>query len=91
MLQKKYLLLSLALIIFILNIQHFSKKNKFRITLLTDGIINKILLGFLLCVILFENFLLGMLFMLLLLILDIENQNKKENIEGFSDYYKNIC
>ena len=91
MLQKNYLLLSLVLIIFILNIQNLSKKNKFRITLLIDGFINKVLLGCMLCVILFEDFLLGMLFMLFILLLHIENQKKKENIEGFSDYYKNIC
>lgn len=91
MLQKRCLLLSLVLIIFILNIQNLSKKNKFRITLLVDGIINKILLGILLCIILFENFLLGMLFMLLLLLLHMENQKKTENIEGFTDYYKNVC
>ena len=89
--QKIYLVLSLLLIFFILNIQYLSKKNKFRITLLIDGIINKCLLGFLLCIIIFEDFLLGMLFMLFLLILHLENQKKKENIEGFSDYYKNIC
>ena len=90
MLQKNYLLFSLILIIFILNIHNLSRKNKFRITLLVDGIINKVLLGILLCIILFENFLLGLLFMIFLLLLNMENQ-KKENIEGFSDYFKNIC
>jgi hypothetical protein len=90
MLQKNYLLFSLILIIFILNIHNLSRKNKFRITLLVDGIINKVLLGILLCIILFENFLLGILFMIFLLLLNMENQ-KKENIEGFSDYFKNIC
>jgi hypothetical protein len=90
MLQKNYLLFSLILIIFILNIHNLNKKNKFRITLLVDGIINKVLLGILLCIILFENFLLGILFMIFLLLLNMENQ-KKENIEGFSDFFKNIC
>ena len=90
MLQKNYLLFSLILIIFILNIHNLSRKNKFRITLLVDGIINKVLLGILLCIILFENFLLGILFMIFLLLLNMENQ-KKENIEGFSDYFTNIC
>ena len=90
MLQKNCLLFSLILIIFILNIHNLSRKNKFRITLLVDGIINKVLLGILLCIILFENFLLGILFMIFLLLLNMENQ-KKENIEGFSDYFKNIC
>ena len=68
MLQKNYLLFSLILIIFILNIHNLSRKNKFRITLLVDGIINKVLLGILLCIILFENFLLGILFMIFIII-----------------------
>ena len=91
MFQKIYYIISILLILVIINVRHLTNKNKFRITLLVDGILNKILLGFLLCVILFENFLLGILFMILLLILQMENINNKQNIEGFEDYYKNIC
>lgn len=89
--QKLFIISCILLIILIINIEKLTKKNKFRITLLIDGILNKILLGILLCVILLENFLLGILFMILLLVLQIENQNNKYNIEGFEDYYKNIC
>ena len=87
MISNLYLILSIILIILASNIHLFRNKDKFRITLLVDGIINKILLGFLLLVILFENYLLGLLFMIVLLILQIENKN---SMEGFSDYYKNI-
>ena len=79
------------IILVIANINKLTNKNKFRITLLVDGILNKILLGLLLCITLFENFLLGVLFMILLLILQMENMKNKENIEGFEDYYKNVC
>ena len=91
MFQKIYYIVSILLILVIVNVRHLTNKNKFRITLLIDGILNKILLGFLLCVILFEDFLLGMLFMILLLILQMENLSNKQNIEGFEDYYKNVC
>tara|TARA_B100000282_G_C31574299_1_gene418095 strand:- start:222 stop:497 length:276 start_codon:yes stop_codon:yes gene_type:complete len=91
MFQKIYYIVSILLILVIVNVRHLTNKNKFRITLLVDGILNKILLGLLLCVILFEDFLLGMLFMILLLILQMENLSNKQNIEGFEDYYKNVC
>ena len=91
MFQKIYYIVSILLILVIVNVRHLTNKNKFRITLLIDGILNKILLGLLLCVILFEDFLLGMLFMILLLILQMENLSNKQNIEGFEDYYKNVC
>jgi len=84
-----YYVTCILLILVIVNVKNLNNKNKFRITLLIDGILNKILLGFLLCIILFENFLLGVLFMLLLLTLQMENQNNKNNIEGFQAYYHN--
>ena len=86
-----YIFLSIILILLISNIHLIRKKDKFRINLLIDGVVNKILLGFLLLIFLFENFLVGMLFMVLLLILQSENIKKTEKIEGFYDYYKNIC
>ena len=86
-----YIFLSIILILLISNVHLIRKKDKFRINLLIDGVVNKILLGFLLLIFLFENFLLGMLFMVLLLILQSENTKKTENIEGFYDYFKNVC
>ena len=82
-----YYVTCILLILVIVNVKNLNNKNKFRITLLIDGILNKILLGFLLCIILFENFLLGVLFMLLLLTLQMENQNNKNYIESFQTYY----
>ena len=86
-----YIFLSVILILLISNIHLLRKKDKFRVNLLIDGVVNKILLGFLLLIILFENLLLGVLFMVLLLVLQSENTKKSEKIEGFYDYYKNIC
>ena len=83
--------MSVILILLISNIHLIRKKDKFRINLLIDGVLNKILLGLLLLIVLFENFLLGMLFMVLLVILQSENIKQSEKIEGFYDYYKNIC
>lgn len=92
MLNPKFIiLLCLVLIILIVNIPNLRKKDKFRINLLVDGILNKMILGLLLLIILFENFILGMLFMLLLLGLHLENSKKSETFEGFTDYYKNMC
>ena len=86
-----YIFLSIILILLISNIHLLRKKDKFRVNLLIDGVVNKILLGFLLLIILFENLLLGVLFMVLLLVLQSENTKKSEKLEGFYDYYKNIC
>ena len=86
-----YILLSVILILLISNIHLFRKKDKFRLNLLIDGVVNKILIGFLMLIIIFENFLLGVLFMILILVVQSENVKKQENIEGFNDYYKNIC
>ena len=86
-----YIFLSVILILLISNIHLLRKKDKFRVNLLIDGVVNKILLGFLLLIILFENLLLGVLFMVLLLVLQSENTKKSEKLEGFYDYYKNIC
>ena len=86
-----YIFLSIILILLISNIHLLRKKDKFRVNLLIDGVVNKILLGFLLLIILFENLLLGVLFMVLLLVLQSENTKKSEQIDGFYDYYKNTC
>ena len=86
-----YIFLSIILILLISNIHLIRKKDKFRINLLIDGVVNKVLLGFLLLILLFENFLLGILFMILLLMLQSETTKNSEKIEGFYDYYKNIC
>jgi hypothetical protein len=86
-----YIIVCFVLVIIISTVHNFRKKDKFRINLLIDGVLNKILLGFLLLIIIFENFLIGLLFMVLLLVLQSENIKKHENIEGFNDYYKNIC
>tara|TARA_Y100001970_G_C13518862_1_gene501969 strand:- start:233 stop:505 length:273 start_codon:yes stop_codon:yes gene_type:complete len=86
-----YIFLSIILILLISNIHLLRKKDKFRVNLLIDGVVNKILLGFLLLIVLFENLLVGVLFMVLLLVLQSENIKQSEKIEGFYDYYKNIC
>lgn len=86
-----YIILAVVLILVSSNIHLIRKKDKFRLNLLIDGVVNKILIGFLLLIILFENLLLGILFMILILIVQSENIKKQENIEGFNDYYKNIC
>jgi len=86
-----YILLAIILILLSSNIHLIRKKDKFRLNLLIDGVVNKILIGFLLLIILFENILLGILFMILILVVQSENVKNYENIEGFNDYYKNIC
>ena len=83
-----YNVLYIITILLIINIPMLRNKDKFRLNLLFDGVLNKILLGILLCIILFDNFMLGLLFMLLLLIINLEIKNTSKNIEGFSDYFK---
>lgn len=83
-----YNVLYIITILLIINIPMLRNKDKFRLNLLFDGVINKILLGVLLCILLFDNFMLGLLFMLLLLIINLEIKNTSKNIEGFSDYFK---
>ena len=44
MLRNIYFILSILIILIIVNVKNLSNKNKFRINLLVDGVINKILL-----------------------------------------------
>ena len=82
-----FLCASIILILFISNLHILKNKNKFRLTILTDGILNKILLGFLLLLILFEHFLAGLLFMIFILVVQIQQKNNTHKLEGFSNYF----
>jgi hypothetical protein len=82
-----FIIISIILILVISNLHNIKKKNKFRLTILTDGFINKILLGFFLLIILFEHFSLGLLFMILLLSIQIDQINNEDNLEAFNNYF----
>jgi hypothetical protein len=79
-------ILTIILILLISMINKISNKNKFRLKLVTDGILNKILIIGLIFILFADNFLLGMLSIILLhTIMTFDINDIKE---GFQCYCK---
>jgi len=79
-----YLCVSLLVIVAIAIVPNLNKKNKFRLSLVLDGTINKFLILLLLLFLILENVMLGVLVMILFFV----SINYKDNtIEGFRNYY----
>ena len=66
-----------------------SNKNKFKVKMLFDGILNKIIVLLIVVVSMIENFQIGILLMLGVFTVYVQqNSHKPKLIEGFSDYFK---
>lgn len=78
----------LILVLSIICIPHLNDKNKFRLNLATDGLLNKlVILSFILFVML-ENYVLGLLSVLLYFTILIEIKKGSQTMEGFINYFK---
>lgn len=77
-----YRLLSIIVVILIVLYPYINDKNKFRMTLITNGNLNKFIIFLLLLFIILENYLLGILLMILYFIIETE-----KTFEGFIDYF----
>jgi hypothetical protein len=73
----------LVLILIIILIPHLNNKNKFRLSLLINGKLNTLFIFLFLLFIILENYLIGILLLLLYFVIDIE---KNDTIEGFTNY-----
>ena len=73
----------LVLILIIILIPYLNKKNKFRLSLLINGKLNTMFIFLFLLFIILENYLIGILLLLLYFVIDIE---KNDTIEGFTNY-----
>ena len=66
-----------------------SNKSKFKVKMLFDGILNKIIVLLIVVVAMIENFQIGILLMFGVFTVYVQqNSHKPKLIEGFSDYFK---
>lgn len=86
--KKLFLILFVLIVIILCSYDSISNKNKFRLNLLFDGFINKLILILIIVVVMMESIQLGIILMFtfftILLSLNMDNKNI---IEGFTDYY----
>lgn len=77
------------IVVFICVYDAMSKKNKFRVALLFDGLFNKLILLAIIAVVFMEDFRLGVILLLAFFVINLRlNENKNnELIEGFEDYF----
>ena len=83
------LMLSIVILFLIIIIESISNKNKFRLKLLLDGNINRILLFSFMLFIVMENYQLGILLLLLYFLVILSIENNKNIYEGFLEYFSN--
>ena len=77
----------LVLIILILS-SILDEKNKFRLNLFTDGLLNKLVILSIIFFVLIENYVIGILCYILYFIILIETQKGNQTMEGFINYFK---
>lgn len=77
------------IVVFICVYDAMSKKNKFRVALLFDGLFNKLILLAIIAVVFMEDFRLGVILLLAFFVINLRlNENvNNELIEGFEDYF----
>ena len=81
-------LVVLVLITIIVAIPYLDDKNKFRLNLATDGLLNKIVILSIIFFIILENYVIGLLCAILYFIILIETQKGSQTMEGFINYFK---
>ena len=78
----------LILIFLITCIPHLNEKNKFRLNLVTDGLLNKLVILSIILFVMLENYVLGLLSVLLYFTILIETKKGSQTMEGFINYFK---
>ena len=83
-----HLIIFLLVVIFVCVYDTLSKKNKFRVSMLFDGLLNKLILLAIIAVVFMENVSLGTVLLLgfFVIHLNLESSNT-ELVEGFNDYF----
>ena len=78
----------LVLITIIMTIPHLDETNKFRLNLVTDGLLNKVVILSIIFFIILENYVIGLLCAILYFVILIETQKGSQTMEGFINYFK---
>lgn len=78
----------LILILLIAIIPNLNEKNKFKLNIATDGLLNKLVLLSIILFIMLENYVLGLLSVLLYFTILIETKKGSQTMEGFINYFK---
>ena len=85
---------NLFLIVFIITVvilclyDVMSNKNKFRVAMLFDGLINKLVILAIIVLVLMEDIRIGIVLLLAFFIVHLRLQNTEEQlVEGFEDYF----
>lgn len=81
-------LIILITVIIIISIPHLSEKNKFKLNLVTDGLANKLVILSIILFVTLENYVLGLLSILLYFTILLETQKGSQTMEGFINYFK---
>ena len=81
-------LIILVLIILILGVPYLDDKNKFRLNLVTDGLLNKLVILSIIFFVILENYAIGLLCSILYFVILIETQKGQQTMEGFINYFK---
>ena len=84
-----FLLVFLLIVIFLCVYDAMSKKNKFRVAMLFDGLFNKLILLAIIAVVFMEDFRLGVILLLGFFVINIRvtDNSNNELVEGFEDYF----
>ena len=86
---KLVIMLSTVILLLVIIIKNISNKNKFRLKLLLDGNINRLLLFSFILFIVMESYQIGILLLILYFLVILNIENNKKVYEGFIDYFTN--
>ena len=86
---KLVIMLSTVILLLVIIIKNISNKNKFRLKLLLDGNINRLLLFSFILFIVMESYQTGILLLILYFLVILNIENNKKVYEGFIDYFTN--
>ena len=85
-----FLLLFVIIVITIGCYDLLSNSNKFRVNMLFDGFLNKLILLLIIILITMENLQVGILLILGFFVINVRINNNKEQVtEGFTEYFEN--
>ena len=86
---KLVIMLSTVILLLVIIVKNISNKNKFRLKLLLDGNINRLLLFSVILFIVMESYQTGILLLILYFLVILNIENNKKVYEGFIDYFTN--
>lgn len=78
----------LILLVIIISIPHLNEKNKFRLNLANDGLLNILVILSIIFFVMLENYTLGLLSILLYFTILLETKKGSQTMEGFINYFK---